>query len=373
MSRHFFVIGCGQFGAALATRLLGRGYGVTVLDDGFGADRQTPWGWFRRATLQPRSRQPGLIEPMCLPFTRKGPMIISSSRDASRRLWQQWLDGWRGNTDARLLTRQERDEFAIRDRHAILCDSRDFLLDFSSYHAHLMERIHDDRRAVVIPSRMRSFGHRDRTVTRLVTETGNGLRVDDRDTVVFALGNQTTRFFSYPILRIRLPFMDVAPAAGMPSSGVLAWWNETASIQHHEGFTRIGCGLQGRVDALPELRYWHRYMSFLGKTRYAHSGPDVPARLLRAAFTRLGLPPGLWRDDAIRSCVVDATPAFRPIVDFWGRNALVVHGFSGSGFTAHEDWFLRDILDSLENHHRPVPRLRALAPLFSRDDRSFLY
>ena len=326
------VIGCGQVGMSFSKLLLSKSYNVCVYEHPqTGFFQQHPWGWMRRVTLQQKDRLKLPLERMNIDskYMVRGPMIISTDSDNRKRIWDSWKN--QTNTDSYFLSNEESvSKFKLTTKHNLVCDSRDFLFDFDSFHKDsvvtLKQRVEwNDRSAVskLIWSKNRL------QYLELSDETLVPIAKDDK--VLLSVGNQTRRFFDLPFMGVSLAYTIIEPT--MEKKEYISMWSDSYSVQHFPTFTKIGCGMKGTIDFLPPIKYMVDFFPIFQRSNY--NWMETNTEQLKKACEQVGVP-----FSKEYKCTVDITPNFLPLVVPMGTNLVVVCGMSGSGFTTYEPWFL---------------------------------
>jgi hypothetical protein len=286
-------------------------------------------------------------------------MLITTNEIERKKQWEYWLQTT--NTNARILSKEEGSEqFNIDDKFQLLCDSRDFLFDFQSYKEKQSNTLKqktewNDNFPIV------DLHWKNENIVGIEDSEGNIIPIHGK--ILFCLGNETRKFLRTPTLGITMAFQCVDPIDNPP---FIACWRDKSSIQHFPSYTKIGCGMQGKISYLPSFQFLPLFFPFLKKSNYSflrttHSHIQQ-ARNQMSCFPLSHSP--------IEECTVDVTPNFLPIVHCVG-NAVFVYGMSGSGFTAFEPWFQDLIINTLE-HGKEYPNPFSLRHC-SSPEVSFLY
>lgn len=329
------IVGCGQVGSIIATYLIKQGYPIKVYTPFNQHDCQNPWGWVRRITLNQEERKSDQsILSMNKKYRKKGAMIISTSCPSRQSIWESWIKA-HPESDAKMLSKDESTYHNLNQKeHHLLCDSNDFLFDFSKQKQEHLKYIEQNIDNNFVNDDIINFVEKNDKISQLQGIQSN-YPIEKDDIIIFCLGNQTRRFFKVPILGIRLAYFTLQNQTNIKSN-YLAHWADKSSIQYFDDYTKIACGMNGCVDFLPPLQYWYLYLVFLKKRNYA--GFDEKEHIRQAAQER-----GFAVPINYSSCVVDITPNFLPYLEYSHSNSIVICGFSGSGFTAYESFFLEHV------------------------------
>ena len=338
--KQIHIVGCGQVGSIVSKFLIKKGYSIKVYSPINNHDCQNPWGWVRRITLNQDERISKSIGKKLITmnkkYIKKGPMIISTSSGERKKHWDSWMK-IRPQSDAKLLNRDETSYYNLRqNEHHLLCDSKDFLFDFSKQKQDNIKYIQKTIENNFINDDIVGIVEKNQKITHL-QGTNSNYHINKDDVIVFCIGNQTNRLFQVPILGVRLAYFTLE---NKPKSKdvvkYIANWSDHSSIQYFQDYTKIGCGMNGSVEFLPPFLYWYRYLVFLKKNNY--SGFDMNAHVRQACQER-----GIEVPLEYSSCAVDITPNFLPYLKHTHENSLVICGMSGSVFTAYEIFFLHHV------------------------------
>ena len=335
--KQIHIVGCGQVGSVLSKFLIKKGYHLKVYSPINNHDSQNPWGWVRRITLNQEERISKSVGKQLITmnkkYKRKGPMILSTSCDQRKGIWDSWIK-IRPQSDAKILNKDESSYYNLDDKeHHLLCDTKDFLFDFSRQKEenilyikkNIDTFINDDIVGIV---------EKDQKITQLQGKFIN-YPIEKDDVIVFCIGNQTNRIFKVPILGVRLAYLTVEKKF---KSKYICHWSDHSSIQHYEDYIKIGCGMNGNIDFLPPLMYWYRYLGFLKKNNYSNY-THIKEQMRKACEER-GITENPYN---YASCTVDITPNFLPYLKYTHANSIVICGMSGSVFTAYELFFLQHV------------------------------
>ena len=143
------IIGCGQAGSSIAYHCLQLGHSVRILGarkrSGAKENQQIPWGWYRKRSLQSELKRQVTLPDFPFPefedriHKTEGPMLITTKKNAVVRSWCEWVNECE-NTDARVLTPAVAGlEYDLPDTYfegnggVFVCDTRDYLIDFTTY------------------------------------------------------------------------------------------------------------------------------------------------------------------------------------------------------------------------------------------------
>ena len=320
------VVGCGQVGTIMCNYFLARQFPLTIYDTNNNF-AQIPWGWMRRVTLQQKERLRFPLQPLSLPemYIRRGPMIISTQEKQRVDKWKQWLSLNHKWTNARMLKPNEALDWDIPQKYNLLCDQNDYLFDFNQYKNDSIA-ILKVQTQWISESPMQRLCWNDDWVEGILLQNGRFVRVAKNEKILLCIGNQTNRFFSFPIGGVTLQYTTVAKKQ-IPEKPYIAHWTDSTSIQYFHDYVKIGCGMNGKISTLPPVSFWLKFFPLLGKQNYSWKNSITQVRQH-------------WDlNDAFQSCEVDITPDFLPIIEPIGKNLTIVCGLSGSGFTVYEPWF----------------------------------
>lgn len=328
------VIGCGQVGSVLSRYFIQGNYSVSVFESPYRKRiSQHPWGWMRRVTLQQEARIRRPLKELDISTTHKveGPMIISTYSRERYSKWKAWLEKTK-DTDARILGQQESVEtYHRKEPYNLLCDSRDFLFDFGANRNDYVEDIKADAEQFTTKniSRFEWFYGK---ITCMVDDEGTKHPIKENEKVILCIGNETRRFVNVPTVGVRLGY-SIQDHFQRPSSiPYIASWSDTSSVQYFPDYTKVGCGMVGKLDYLPPIKYWSRFVPLWTKSNY-YSFQPLQEQVQRAC-QEVHVP---YHETL--GCTVDITPNFLPMIVPIGENLVVVCGMSGSGFTVYERWF----------------------------------
>ena len=400
--RPITIVGAGQIGSMVAWRLLRSGKPVRVIDAGTVHDRpdqQSPWGWYRRISLQPDSkisRSPKLELPFHEANSTHGRMLITTRSDTTLNSWRNWITSRRSITDAYVMTptvasqnfglnRSFWQENNIDQGGVFVCDSRDFLIDFNSLNNHLWDYIRKHPNCEFMEdTSVQSIECNPNTnrATGLVVECGGEQRHYEIDQTLFCIGNKSIDVLPHmhpPILRVTLPYTTSIRPYYVKTNPILSWssvWNSNSTlIRCKDGTVKLGCGTRSMIS-LQKLHYHmggiRNALPFLGmamrnnilfnstiETQWDYSRE----KLLQEAASEINSllncnltmdltmdSTTLWNPD---QCTVDLTPTLSPVVDYlpYAKNILLATGLSGSGSIALEEWFYEAIASSLEMNY----------------------
>lgn len=362
------IIGAGQVGAVLAFKLINKNIPVRIFDSGIKMIRrnaQVPWGWFRRKSLQQKVRLydgPLGSHLSILPNNQTfGKMLITTHDNKKVNRWNEWIKSTK--TDAQILTPKEAEkQYDIREDYfqgtggILVCDSNDFIIDFQQLNRNMWDFLSNNRLCEFYqnsPIDKMSFTNEGTIIE------SNGQKINCDKTIV-AVGNQTEKLiknYKNPIIKTTLPW---AITSIPKKQKYIALWNQSSSLQMFGkdkiNFTKIGCGNNCVLD-INETKFknfpYFSSMGFKGLKNITFTFSDdtkkiALLKLLEQSLSELkylGIELSIQESN---SCTVDMTPTLCPVVKFIGNNnTLVINGFSGSGFTSHEDWFSESVIKSL--------------------------
>jgi hypothetical protein len=333
MKQKIHIIGCGQVGTIMANYFVQKNFPVTIYESGTN-NAQVPWGWMRRVTLQQKERYRLPLEVFNLPekYIVRGPMVISTSNKSRKVKWEYWLKETK--TDAHLLTNKEASTLNINEKFNLLCDTNDHLFDFQNYKMDLRKQLKLYTQWIGGSSVNRLFWKNDH-LNGIGLINGNFYSVRPDEKVLLCVGNQTNHFFSVPIGGITLQYAVKDAVHNVP---YIAHWMDESSVQYFPTFTKFGCGMNGILSTVPPVRFWSKFLPLLRKDNYFGFNPTHDAQKKW----------NLQKND-FKSCQVDITPDFLPIIQPVGSNLTVACGFSGSGFTVYEPWFQTHVREVM-NH-----------------------
>jgi len=373
------IIGSGQAGSILAYRFIKYGYQVRIIEAGTvdnRPNRQVPWGWWRKRTLQPKVRM-DFTDQIGTPFDtfnafnvfndipfkaeqKYGPMLISTKKRSQIKTWLEWIKY--NQTDAHILCGgRAKEKFGLTNLGSggvLVCDSQDFIINFNSLNCELYEYLRDHPNCELIenfpvenvtpnPDKTVSIQSKDQTIVA--------------DKVILAAGNQNSKIIDNypPIVLMKLPYMVATTTQTLP---YIALWNQNSCLtMFGKDNVKVGCGSGFTFDDLD-----FKNIPFFGSLFWKglKKGKvcvfSSPEKLMDNAKRELEDIAYLKypETDQFETCSVDLTPSFLPIVDFFAPNLMVIGGFSGSGFTAYEKWFGQSIIQSIEKD-KMVPRLES--------------
>ena len=104
------IIGAGLAGTIIGYNLIKQGKSVRIFDAGtkyVRQNQQIPWGWYRRVSLQCKSKIKTATYYNELPFMdeinlTKGPMLITTKSIETIKIWENWLKN-NSYSDAKIL------------------------------------------------------------------------------------------------------------------------------------------------------------------------------------------------------------------------------------------------------------------------------
>jgi hypothetical protein len=346
--KQIHIVGCGQVGSILSKFLIKKGYSIKVYSPINNHDCQNPWGWVRRITLNQDERISKFVGKKLITMNKKyrkqGPMIISTSCNKRKGIWDSWITN-RPKSDAKILNQDEAIYYNVtQGKHHLLCDSKDFLFDFGKQKQENIQYIQKKIDNNFINDDIVGILEKNKKIIKLQgMETNYPIEKDD--VVIFCMGNQTNLLFQVPIMGVRLAYLTVKNKS---KSMYLANWSDHSSIQYFEEYTKIGCGMNGSLDFLPPILYWYRYLPFLKKNNYSNF-TNMKLQMIQACKER-----GIEFPDDYSSCTVDITPNFLPYLKHTHENSIVICGMSGSVFTAYELFFLEHILKMIGGEKKSI-------------------
>lgn len=226
-------------------------------------------------------------------------------------------------------------DWDIHQKYNLLCDENDYLFDFNEYKSDSIAVLKVQTQWIS-ESPMQRLCWKDDWVEGILLRNGRFVRVAKNEKILLCIGNQTNRFFSFPIGGVTLQYTTVAKEQ-IPENPYIAHWTDFTSIQYFQDYVKIGCGMNGKISTLPPISFWLNFFPLLRKQNYSWKNPINKVRQH-------------WDlNDAFQSCEVDITPDFLPIVEPVGKNLTIVCGLSGSGFTVYEPWFQELVRNVLLN------------------------
>lgn len=328
------VIGCGQVGSVLSRYFIQGKYSVSAYESPNREKiSQHPWGWMRRVTLQQEARIQRPLKELDVSTKHKlkGPMIISTYSEERYSKWKTWLKKTK-DTDARILGEEESVEMYHRkEPYNLLCDSRDFLFDFGANRNNYVENIKMDADEFIMKNISRFEWYKDEIIC-LLDDEGTMYPVKENEKVILCVGNQTNRFVKVPTVGVRLGY-SIQDNFKRPSNiPYIASWSDSSSVQYFPNYTKVGCGMVGKLDFLPPIKYWSRFLPLWNKSNY-YSFKTLQEQV-KDACKEVNVP-----YNETKGCTVDISPNFLPMILPIGKNLIVVCGMSGSGFTVYESWF----------------------------------
>ena len=359
------IVGLGQMGSMIGYRLINMGHAVRIIDSRKKYEKknnQIPWGWLRKFSLQSQAKK--RLVSNYFPFQHiekeinktHGPMLLSSMKDKSLDLWNQWIKD-NPDTDARVLKpRDASREFNINEKYfqgsggVFMCDTRDCLMDFKLLNDYLWDYLENHPKCDLIED-----CHIDGITTNkknIATDLLCDGDVIPIDKAVFTVGNQTSQVLDneIPIIKIDLPYGFVKNVQSQP---YIALWNKYSSINYFgDGTIKIACGTQSIVrENSVQMNTALNFVNMgLGGFSNLHFGKTDETLFQYAIneLTTLGIvknPEVL----SIESCTVDITPNLCPYIYYLPKanNVLSISGFSGSGSMAIDDRFTGLLTESI--------------------------
>lgn len=328
------IIGCGQVGSVLSRYFIQGNYSVSVFESPYRKRiSQHPWGWMRRVTLQQEARIRRPLKELDVSTKHKveGPMIISTYSGERYSKWKTWLEKTK-DTDARILGKEESVEtYHRKEPYNLLCDSRDFLYDFGANRNDYVEDIKADADKFITKNITRLEWFNGKIIC-ILDDEGTIYPIKENEKVILCVGNETRRFVNVPTVGVRLGYSIQEKFKRPRNIPYIASWSDTSSVQYFPDYTKVGCGMVGKLDYIPPIKYWPRFLPLWNKSNY-YSFQTLREQVQRAC-KEVNVP-----YHETMGCTVDITPNFLPMILPMGENLVVVCGMSGSGFTVYEWWF----------------------------------
>lgn len=358
------IIGAGQVGGLLSYQLLQKGHNIRVIDSGsklLRQNRQIPWGWLRKFSLQSDLKK-NIIEdkfPIANINVNKtnGPMLISSKKNESLLSWKEWINK-NPETDSRIFNyKQASKEFDLNEEYfegkggLFMCDSRDYLMDFSLMNEYIWDYLYDNPNCELIENcEVKSIIKKNNIAEKILTNQGE----IELEKTVLCVGNQSQLIsdLKTPKLNIRLPYAFIKP---IEPKNYIGLWNKYSSLSFFSnGDIKLSCGTQSSFNP-KQLNYINTInfcrMGILGLPNLNLNTPDEI--LINKALEELeilGIKDKI-KFDEIKYCDIDLTPNLCPYIYFMkeSKNILNISGFSGSGSMIIDPNFINLLIDSIEN------------------------
>ena len=367
MAKYITIIGGGQLGAFLSYNLLRLGKKVVLIDEGTKEIRknaQVPWGWMRKFSLQSELKKNLVNNDSFLPDIKisknYGPMLISSMNNNSIIQWKEWLKN-NSDSDGKVFNPKEaytlfnlNEDYFQGKGGIFMCDSRDFIMDFSKVNEQIWDYLHNDKNCKIIENcKVNSIISKDNIASHLVTDIGR-LNIDK---VVLCIGNQSKQLFDIntPKLNIKLPYTYLNNDLNKKYIGL---WNKDSSLTlFKNNKIKLSCGTQSIFDFSQLNLYNSLNFSKMGLNGFSNLNYNkLPIDLIESAISELKI----INDDDINLkykeidyCDIDLTPSLCPYIHFLknSNNILNINGFSGSGSMIYDNNFINLIIDSIDNNN----------------------
>ena len=360
MNKLYTIVGAGQLGGMISYNLIKSGHKVRIIDAGDKLNRmnkQVPWGWFRKFSLQSKVKKslmseifPELDVKLDKTF---GPMLLTSKNNKSIQIWQDWIKK-NPETDSRVFLPQEAcktfnisDDYFENNGGVYMCDTRDFMFDFSKLNNSIWDYLESDPNCEILSNcKLESINEKNKSLN-----TNKGELKYDK--CLISIGNQSQYIIkdNYPKINITLPYSFVE---NIPSRPYASIWNKDSSICYfNDGRIKLACGTQSILD-LKQMNLT-RCLNFanMGLNGLSNISFNVPNEVLinmaKNELKLLGYEDEI-NVDTIESCDIDVTPTLCPYIYMIPEtNIINIHGFSGSGSMIMDKNFINLVVDSLVN------------------------
>ena len=369
MASNITILGAGQVGSLLAYKLIQKGISVRIIDDRSKFEKknnQVPWGWFRKFSLQSQVKKQIMTEEFPIELNdkslikmTKGPMLISSKNQKSIYAWREWIKN-NPETDARVFSPNESErqfninkEYLGSDGGIFMCDSRDYLMDFTSLNQVIWDYLKQSKYCEFIESceiKGIKINEKKDIATHLITDNNDLIQIDK---TVCCLGNQTQKVLgeNVPIMNITLPY---AMISGLKPQNFTALWNKNSALNIFDDNTvKLACGVNSifNLKTINPLNI-HNFAN-MGYKGLANVYFKINERqMIKMALDELPLLGINEKGEIISqtSCTTDMTPNLCPYIYFVpkAKNILSINGLSASGSMVIDNSFMNLLIDSIQ-------------------------